>query len=80
MVARAAPTDFLKMKSAGVSFLGMSIPAGEASVVTNSTEYKTYFQASPPSHVSPDDPPFLLMHGDKDESVPFAQSEESKRR
>ena len=79
VVARAAPTNFFKMKSAGVSFLEMSIPAGEASVVTNSTEYKTYFQASPISHVSPDDPPFLLMHGDKDESVPFAQSEEFEK-
>lgn len=28
----------------------------------------------PGSHISPDDPPFLLMHGDKDESVAFAQS------
>ena len=28
------------------------------------------------TYVSPDDPPFLLMHGDKDEQVDFAQSEE----
>jgi acetyl esterase/lipase len=31
--------------------------------------------ASPLHHVTPDDPPFLLEHGDADEIVPFAQSE-----
>ncbi len=72
VVARAAPIDFFKMKGAGVSFLGMSVPAND----TKSVEYRTYHEASPISHVSSDDPPFLLMHGDKDESVPFAQSEE----
>jgi acetyl esterase len=33
-------------------------------------------QASPITYVNPDAPPFLLIHGDKDESVPFAQSTE----
>jgi dipeptidyl aminopeptidase/acylaminoacyl peptidase len=27
--------------------------------------HRTYVEASPISHVSADDPPFLLMHGDK---------------
>lgn len=31
-------------------------------------------QASPITYVNPDAPPFLLIHGDKDESVPFTQS------
>ncbi len=44
-----------------------------------SLEYRTYREASPISHVSPGDPPFLLMHGDNDESVPFAQSEEMEK-
>lgn len=34
-----------------------------------------YAAASPTSHISPDDPPFLLIHGDADTAVPFSQSE-----
>ena len=36
---------------------------------------RLYAAASPSSYVSPDDPPFLLVHGDKDTVVPFSQSE-----
>jgi acetyl esterase/lipase len=32
-------------------------------------------EASPISHVTPDDPPFLLIHGDRDEIVPVEQSQ-----
>jgi acetyl esterase/lipase len=32
-------------------------------------------RASPIAHVSPDDPPFLIMHGDRDATVPVQQSE-----
>jgi acetyl esterase/lipase len=32
-------------------------------------------KASPLSYVSQDDPPFLIMHGDKDNLVPYQQSE-----
>lgn len=32
-------------------------------------------EASPISHVTPDDPPFLLLHGDRDEVVPVEQSQ-----
>jgi acetyl esterase/lipase len=32
-------------------------------------------KASPISYVSKDDPPFLIMHGDKDNLVPYQQSE-----
>ena len=31
--------------------------------------------ASPIAHVTPDDPPFLLIHGDQDTVVPFEQSQ-----
>jgi len=31
-------------------------------------------KASPITYVTPDDPPFLIMHGDKDMVVPFSQS------
>ena len=36
---------------------------------------KRYKEAAPVTHVTPDDPPFLLMHGDGDRTVPFSQSE-----
>ncbi|HTP07793.1 MAG TPA: alpha/beta hydrolase fold domain-containing protein [Anaerolineae bacterium] len=32
-------------------------------------------QASPVSYISPDDPPFLLLHGDMDETIPVTQSQ-----
>ena len=32
-------------------------------------------KASPITYVSKDDPPFLIMHGDADNTVPFRQSE-----
>ena len=71
VVARAAPTNFVTNEPAGVKFLGMALVAR---VDKASKEYQTYTEASPISHVSKDDPPFLLMHGDKDELVPLAQS------
>lgn len=36
---------------------------------------KRFREAAPVNHVSPDDPPFLLIHGDGDKTVPFDQSE-----
>ena len=38
-------------------------------------EAARYAEASPTTHISPDDPPFLLIHGDADLAVPFSQSE-----
>src|SRR5262249_17391103 len=32
-------------------------------------------KANPITYVSKDDPPFLILHGDKDRTVPFNQSE-----
>jgi len=37
-------------------------------------------RASPVSYVSPDDPPFLLVHGTLDELVPYSQSVEFTKR
>lgn len=76
VVARAAPTNLLKARN---PFVGMSVPAGPEPVDKNSIEYRTGFEASPTSHVSPDDPPFLLVHGDRDETVAFAQSEDFEK-
>lgn len=37
-------------------------------------DVQTYHTASPTFHISPDDAPHLLVHGDKDELVPLEQS------
>lgn len=68
VIARAAPTSFLE-SSIGDSFLGFKKRDRPSSI-----EYKIAQEASPIFHVSPDDPPFLLVHGDKDEIVPIAHS------
>jgi acetyl esterase/lipase len=72
VVARAAPVNFLT-GSNGQFLLGLPRPLPEAK---DTLEYRTHIEASPISHVTPDDPPFLLMHGDKDEAVNIGQSEE----
>lgn len=76
VVARAAPSDLIyeaKLKDSATisSFMGMRLPKNAND---KSIEYKTYWEASPINHVSKDDPPFLLLHGDKDEAVPFENS------
>jgi dipeptidyl aminopeptidase/acylaminoacyl peptidase len=77
VVARAAPSDFLLGDARGgvVHFVGMRPNPQQ----TNSIEYKTYREASPVYHVSPDDPPFLLLHGDADETVPYQHSERMEK-
>ncbi len=72
VVARAAPIDFLTGDN-GRFILGMARPAAGQE---NTEEYRLHKEASPVTYVTPDDPPFLLMHGDKDEQVDFAQSVE----
>lgn len=72
VVARATPVTFLEGGRAGSLFLGASV---NANTNPQSIEYRRAWEASPISHVSSDAPPFLLIHGDKDESVPFEMSE-----
>jgi dipeptidyl aminopeptidase/acylaminoacyl peptidase len=62
--------------SATVSFLGMPPPSEKDG---ESVEQRTYREASPITHVSADDPPVLLMHGDADPVVPYQQSEAVER-
>jgi acetyl esterase/lipase len=52
------------------AYLGAAAPTDPTT-----DEAVRYAAASPTSHISPDDPPFLLVHGDADKAVPFAQSE-----
>lgn len=79
VVARAAPVDMLAFVSGSIGsgasvsdFIGM-LPRGEAEG-PYSLEHRTYQEASPLHHVSKDAPPFLLIHGEKDATVPFDQS------
>lgn len=76
VVAAAAPSDLARIRTerglmAVTSFVGMPASGGNPA----STEQKTFRAASPITHVSADDAPMLLMHGDADETVPFEQSE-----
>jgi acetyl esterase/lipase len=72
VVARAAPSDFVRHHSDSVgSFMGTTL----GGVSQTSVERRLYAEASPLTHVSADAPPFLLMHGDADPVVPFEQSE-----
>jgi len=70
VIARAAPTNFM-VGDIGESFLGVRQNDKPSTI-----EYKRAQDASPIFHVSADDPPILLVHGDNDEIVPFILSED----
>ena len=65
--------ELIRTGDNGRFLLGMARPEGDAK---DTAEYRTHKEASPVTHITPDDPPFLLMHGDKDARVNIAQSEE----
>lgn len=71
VVAVVAPLELASLKTEVgtpfvTAFLGMA---------PFSSGLPTYREASPVTHVTPDDAPFLLIHGDADSLVPFEQSE-----
>ncbi len=74
VVARATPSDF----SAGLSgtgasslLLGARLRQGDD---PRSMEMRIARDASPVTHITSDDPPVLLIHGDKDDVVPYELS------
>ena len=69
VVARAAPVDLRSLPT--VPLFGFRASARREGTV----EYRQLVEASPLTYVSSDDPPFLLLHGDADPTVPFEQSE-----
>lgn len=76
VVTLAAPSDLSRIKTeaglmAVTSFVGVPLRSRNP----KAEEYKKYAAASPLTHVSADDAPFLLLHGDADKTVPFEQSE-----
>ena len=77
VVALYAPSDMAKIDTplgavTVTAFLGMRTPRNNSK---HSAETRLYHDASPVNHVTADDPPFLLIHGDADEVVPYSQSE-----
>jgi len=74
IVARATPFN-LMLSSSNASPHPPIMEYPLISTDTISVTYKTYREASPLFHVTNDDPPFLLVHGDADKTVPFKNSE-----
>ena len=67
----ATPTDFSNWGGPGKSFRGEStLLAGPAETLADRKK-----QASPISYVSPNAPPFLIIHGTTDRTVPFSQGD-----
>jgi dipeptidyl aminopeptidase/acylaminoacyl peptidase len=80
VVARATPSDFVADPSgsgAVALFLGVRLRPGSD---PDSSEMRVARAASPVTHVTADDPPVLLIHGDQDDIVPYAQSERFRER
>ena len=74
IVARAAPTNLTKSPGGSqASYLGLRLHERDK---PGSPEFDRYWEASPAAHVSPDDAPFLLIHGDDDDRVPYERSVE----
>jgi acetyl esterase/lipase len=74
VVAHAAPADLaadgtpMFFVTSVTATIGVRMPRSES-------EKEVYQEVSPLYHVTPDDAPMLLIHGDQDGTVPFAQSE-----
>lgn len=85
-VLRAAPTNLAEFHAGNapdgvalvVSFIGAPTrPACRTASDFASRPWCTqaFLEGSPVHHVTPDDPPILLIHGDQDRSVPYEQAE-----
>lgn len=61
-------SDFRSMR------IGENVRAFLDPLIREKGEETALAEASPANYVNPDAPPFLLIHGDKDEAVPFSQS------
>ena len=77
IVPWAPPTDLVMLngeygQGTFGSLFGMRLMARDPQ---SSRQFKAYRDASPIHHVSPDDPPTLLIHGDADSVVPLRHSE-----
>ena len=71
------PTDFLRMQGVPSRIDRTSPDAPEAVLVGGPLRERKEEcrRANPITYITPDDPPFLIMHGDGDDIVPINQSE-----
>ena len=71
------PTDFLKMDSCGSSFPHNPANSPESSLIGGAIQDNKdkVALANPITYVDAGDPPFLILHGDKDPLVPHCESE-----
>ena len=69
------PTDASRFPYNDVEKAAMS-PESQLMGFNVMTHAQEAYENSPVSKVTPDAPPFLLIHGTKDSTVPFSQSEE----
>ncbi len=71
------PTDFLTMDSCGSTMTHDAPDSPESTLVGGPIQQNPHqcALANPITYVEPDDPPFLIFHGDKDPLVPHCQSE-----
>lgn len=64
VVAISAPTDLTR-----------KFPNADQDILAQAGPGQDLAAASPITYVSPDDPPFLLIHGTRDELVPYEQAQ-----
>jgi acetyl esterase/lipase len=71
------PTDFTKMDAAGSKMKHDPADSPESRLIGGAIQENKdkCAKASPLTYVTSDDPPFLIMHGDRDPVVPIGQSE-----
>jgi acetyl esterase/lipase len=71
------PTDFTRMDAAGSNRNHDAPNSPESKLIGGPIQQNKdkVARANPITYVTPDDPPFLILHGDMDETVPFNQSE-----
>jgi acetyl esterase/lipase len=68
------PTDFLKMGKNKIDHDAANSPESQLIGGAIQENKEKVSRANPITYVSKDDPPFLIMHGDKDDLVPPGQS------
>jgi dipeptidyl aminopeptidase/acylaminoacyl peptidase len=69
------PTDFLKMGKNKIDHDAANSPESLLVGGPIQENKEKVAAANPITYVSKDDPPFLVIHGDKDDLVPLSQSE-----
>ena len=71
------PTDFLQMDAAGSTITHNAPDSPESRLIGEPIQEnkEKVARANPITYVTQDDPPFLIVHGDRDRLVPYQQSQ-----